>query len=100
MGALDRWAKVALEFVKRLPFHKLSANQTFDVACDALAVALAIPFCLKADVGPLEKLILALATLGFIGWSLDRNRIPIPPSSTRANRRQPELKKPPEQLSE
>ena len=94
-----RWAKVAREVVKRLPFHKLSANQTFDFVCDGLAVVLAIEFWLTAKAGPIENVLLALAVLGCIMWSLDRNRIPIPPRAT-ASQRQRDLKKPPEQLSE
>jgi hypothetical protein len=99
MGAVERWAKVALELVKRLPFHKLSASQTFDFICDCLMVATAIMFWRTAEAGPLANVIIALATIGFTWWSLDRNSLPIPPR-TPASQRQRELRKPPRQLSE
>jgi fucose permease len=73
---MDEVKNLIGKILSALPLKKLSANQTFDLCCDVLMVALVLIGLIK-DLGPHQailKPILLFCSVGFIAWSFAVNR--------------------------
>lgn len=73
---MDQWKNLLANFISNLPFKKLSANQTFNLAADILMIILVV-VALFSDLGNYQgtlKAVLIFSSIGFIVWCVKITR--------------------------
>ena len=73
---MDSFKELLKKFISVIPFKKLSANQAFDLAADAVMIIFVL-LALREDLGPRQDLLksmMIMYVLGFITWSAMANR--------------------------